>query len=514
MSTTSIIRGRHVLTQPLASGAWRQIDDGAILHVDGIIAAIGSFDEIRRENPDVEVVGGVDHVLMPGFVNSHHHQGITPFQLGSLYGPNELGQATRMRRRKVDPYLDTLYSAFELIASGVTTVQHIRGLQFGTKEQAEHNAGEVIRAYEDIGMRVSYSTNVRDQNRVVYQDDAEFTKTLPEDLQPLMAWYYSQISMDIEDHMEVFNNIYSKYGNSSRVKVQLAPANLQWCSDKALTLFSETSQKLNVPLHIHLLETPYQRAYAYKRGGCGAVDYLERFDLLGPRLTLGHAVWVNEDEIGKLAETKTNVCLCCSSNFRLRNGIAPATRFECAGINVAIGIDEAGINDDRDMLQEMRLVLNANKSPGPFDDPTLNYEQILRMATVGGALTTSFANGIGSLAVGKAADIVAMNWKKLSYPFLDPSVSVVNAVVQRGKGDKIDFVMVAGEVIYEEGRFTRVDQAAALEELHRYMMREPDAVDARGEILASRMFPYVKAFYDNYVDWDGHEPYQRHNSRR
>ena len=142
-------------------------------------------------------------------------------------------------------------------------------------------------------------------------------------------------------------------------------------------------------MHMHLLETAYQKEYAWRRGGCTAVEYIDRFGLLGPRMTLGHGVWLNEKDIERLAETGTCVCHNCSSNFRLRSGVAALNHFEAKGINTAIGLDEAGINDDRDMLQEMRLVLRAHRVPGMGDEvPTM--AQVLRMATVGGAKTTAF----------------------------------------------------------------------------------------------------------------------------
>ena len=97
------------------------------------------------------------------------------------------------------------------------------------------------------------------------------------------------------------------------------------------------------------------------------------------------------------------LCHNCSSNFRLRSGIAALNHFEAKGINTAIGLDEAGINDDRDMLQEMRLVLRTHRVPGIGDEvPTM--AQVFRMASIGGARTTGFREQIGTIAEGEAAD--------------------------------------------------------------------------------------------------------------
>src|SRR5260370_813393 len=93
---------------------------------------------------------------------------------------------------------------------------------------------------------------------------------------------------------------------------------------------------------------------------------------------------------------------------------------------------------------------------------------VLRMAPGGGAGPTPYGSHIGTLAVGKAADLVLIDWDKLAYPYpyLDPETPVLDAVLQRAKSDGVDLVMVAGEVLYEGGRFTRVDRAAVLRELH------------------------------------------------
>jgi cytosine/adenosine deaminase-related metal-dependent hydrolase len=93
------------------------------------------------------------------------------------------------------------------------------------------------------------------------------------------------------------------------------------------------------------------------------------------------------------------------------------------------------------------------------------------MATTGGAMTTPFADRIGSLAVGKPAELVLIDWDKIAYPYLDPETPILDAVLQRGCTDAVDLVMVAGEVVYRDGRFTRVDRDAVLRELHQSLQR-------------------------------------------
>jgi len=138
---SSIIRARTILTEPADRRNWRQIADGAVLQRDGVIAEIGPADELIAKYPGVRVLGTGHKVMLPGFVNAHHHIGLTPVQLGSPDMPLELWFATRLVARRVDLYLDTLYSAFEMIASGITTVQHLHGWLPGGLEAVETGAG-------------------------------------------------------------------------------------------------------------------------------------------------------------------------------------------------------------------------------------------------------------------------------------------------------------------------------------------------------------------------------------
>src|SRR5580692_4508946 len=196
---TSLIRSRAAITGTKDRLSWNEIKDGAVLQEDGVITAVGTYDDLHRKYPTVAVIGSGNEILLPGFVNGHHHVGLTPVQLGSPDMPLELWFVTRMVMRSVNMYLDTLYSAFEMIASGVTTVQHIHGWAPGSLADVEARAGEVIRAYEDIGMRVSYSFAVRDQNRLVYQRDDDFLASLPSELRGPMQRWFERFQLTLDD---------------------------------------------------------------------------------------------------------------------------------------------------------------------------------------------------------------------------------------------------------------------------------------------------------------------------
>lgn len=508
---TTLIRSRAALMPTAGRYQVRTVPDSAVLQENGVIAEAGTYEALHRKYPNTPVVGTGTEILLPAFVNGHHHVGLTPLQLGSPDMPLELWFVTRMVARNLNLYLDTLYSAFEMVGSGITTVQHIHGWLPGTADEAQACANDVVRAYEDIGMRVSYCYAVRDQNRLAYRDDAELVASLPQELRgPMQAWF-DRFRLTLDGAMDMFGSMHGAHAGKERVRIQLAPANLHWCSDAALTRLAQASERYQVPLHMHLVETAYQKEYAKRRGGGTAVEYLDRFGLMNPRMTLGHGVWLNESDIARVAETGTCICHNCSSNFRLRSGVAPLNRFAAQGINVAIGLDEAGINDDRDMLQEMRMVLRAHRVPGMDDDvPTM--DQVLTMATVGGARTTAWGDHLGTLEVGTAADLVLLDWHQISYPYLDQETPALDAVIQRAKTGGVRHVMCAGELIYTDGKFTRVDQAAALKALHDDLARALSDDEVQRRHLSKALLPHIKQFYNGYLDPAAHQPFYKPSS--
>jgi 5-methylthioadenosine/S-adenosylhomocysteine deaminase len=509
---SSLIHGKYVICKVISRADAHVIEDGAVFQRDGTIIDIGSYGELAAKyQPDV-VFGSDQHVVMPGFVNSHHHVGLTPFQLGSPDYPLELWFASRMAARDVPPYLDTLYSAFEMLESGITTVQHLHGWRVGPIARVHAIAEQILKAYQDIGMRVSYSYALRDQNRLVYEADEDFVKRLPASLAPQVAAYLQAQVIPIEDHLGLFADLWERWNHQERIRIQLAPANLHWCSDKALKALQEHATKYGVGMHMHLVETAYQKEYAQRRTGKTAAGYLEDLGLLGPHMTIGHGVWLTETDIERVAATGTMICHNASSNLRLRSGVAPLNHWAARGVRVAMGLDEAGINDDRDMLQEMRLVLRLHRVPG-MEDVIPTCPQVFQMATENGALTTGFGDSIGTLEPGKAADLVLVNWHQIAYPYLDDTVPVVDALVHRAKTSGVETVLVAGEPVLRDGQFTRVNKVEMLQALADTLHVPLQAAERGRRELSPAVFPYVRRFYEGWLDESGRDPFYRPNSR-
>ena len=332
----------------------------------------------------------------------------------------------------------------------------------------------------------------------------------------LAARYVSAISSDyapVEELMSSLDVICSKYGNDQyqRVRVTMAPSNVHRCSDALLMAWREMTTKQNSAIHIHLQETAYQKLYGIRAWNKTPLQHLNDLGFLGPDVVCGHSAWVTEEDILIMAETGTSVCHNASSNLRLQSGIAPIGRLLEAGVRIAIGTDEAGLNDDKDMFQEMRLVLKLHRVPG-IDRAPLTAHQVFQMATENGAHASWFGDKVGTLEPGKRADIVLLNLRNIEEPYLDPEVSIVDAVVHRGRGIDVDTVLVDGEVVMRERRLTMVDKDDLLKELKEALDRPLRPEEIQRRQLAKEVEPHLRRFYEGTLPTEM-TPHAAYNAR-
>ena len=470
------------------------VEGKAIFVKNNKINEIGPTSVLRQKYKEIPEIGGENLFAMPGLVNAHHHLGVTPFQLGAQDHPLELWFAERLKMRNVPPTLDTLYSAFEMISSGVTTVQHLQSRAPGNLASVLDQSNKIIAAYKQIGMRASYSFALRDQNRMIYDSDENCLALLPPKHRPTLKKYFESFSLSISEQLEIFNILTEQHAKTNLIEIQLAPSNLHWLSDKALETISKVAIDTGAKIHMHLLETPYQAEYARRRTGQSALEYIDKFGLLGPQLTIGHGVWMTEDDVDLLAERGGCLCHNCSSNLRLKSGKADLSSFLSKNIPIALGIDEAGINDDRDMLQEMRLAYTLHRRPG-HSSLNPSAAEILRMATEHGAASTPFSGKIGRLEKGLFADILLLDLHSLAFPYQDFDIPLLDIIVRRAKRKSVDTVIIDGNVVFNKGKFTRVDEDKLLEEISKVLSREktPEEVELRE--LSEIIMPAVKNFY-------------------
>jgi len=511
---SSIVRGRHILLRALDDRRVETLDDGAVVQLEGRITEIGPFAELSRRHPHLEVIGDADSLVIPGLVDGHHHVGLTPIQLGSPDLPLELWLTHQLRHRLPDPYLDTLYSAFELVASGVTAVQHLGRMQPAPVSNWQTGSAAVIEAYRDIGMRVSYACCTRDQHRLVYADDDVFVARLPGDMRDETAAFLKLSHFHLEDFAtDYLAPMIERFSlrDDPLVRLWLAPINLERASDRMLTLTGEWARKHGIGIHLHLSETIYQKAFSHRRFGKSSVAHLADIGFLGPHLTVGHGTWIEEADLDLIHRHGVCICHNASSNLRLKSGIAPVNELVRRGIPVALGIDEAGLNDDRDMLQEMRLVKHLHRPPG-LDDDALTAAQIFRMATEGGARATGFGDQIGSIEVGRRADMVVLDYRAMTRPYQSPALRPVEVLVHRAKTAHVRATMIEGRLVYLDGRSTFVDRDAVLARLEAELSAPETPDEARRRALSERLLPHLRDFYR---DWElpRSEPWYRLNGR-
>ena len=262
---------------------------------------------------------------------------------------------------------------------------------------------------------------------------------------------------------------------------------------------------------MHLVESFYQKEYGLRAWSQTPVAHLAELGFLGPELSCAHAVWLTGDDMDLLAQNGVTVCHNPSSNLRLKNGIAPVNAMLAKGINVALGTDSTAINDDDDMLQEVRLASKLHRQPG-IDAPALSTQQALGMATINGAQATFFHDRIGALEKGRRADLVLLDLTAIEEPYLDADIHPIDALVYRGKARHVDTVLVDGEVVLRDGRPTKVDRDDLIRELRDRFARplESQALEARQ--MSQRLIPYVKRFYQAWGPPSG-APHYQYNSR-
>ena len=285
---------------------------------------------------------------------------------------------------------------------------------------------------------------------------------------------------------------------AGKVKILYGPINSVWTTPDILEAVGEQVKK-GRGLHIHVVETPYQAHYFFKNYGKSNVAWMNELHLLSPRTSFAHAVWTTQADFELMANTAITVCHNASSNLRLRNGIAPVAFMKEKGVNVGIGTDGDGINDDDDMIQEMRLVSKLHRLPRPTS-PWVNSHDIIRMATIDGARAVLREEYIGKLEPGRAADIVLVNLRTMTYPYLSPEIHMADAFVYRAKGTDVDTVVIDGEVVMEDRQHLRFNKDEVLDQLREAALQPPTAQDRQRAEMYGQCRPVCVEFLNQYLD--------------
>ena len=508
---SSLVHGKYLVCKVNDDNSSQIIEDGAVFQQDGEIIEIGSYQDLKAKHSADEEIGSSNFAVIPGLINAHHHVGLTPFQLGALDAPLETWIVARWSLRDVDPYLDTLYCAMQMIESGITTVMHN---QMMTRLPSDvglfDSSARIIEAYEDSGMRVAFSLSHRDQNHLVYEENDKFLAALPAQLASGVRDYLGARPISMEDHLSVTAELLDKK-QSDRTRVFISPHNVHWCSDSMLREIKNFATRHSTGIHIHLQETVYQKMYGTRNWKRTPLEHLYDLGFLGPEVSCAHGVWVTEADMDILAETGTAICHNPSSNLRLKSGVAPVNRMLERGVTVAIGIDEAGMNDDNDILQEMRIAQKMHRVPG-VTSASPSSHRILDMTTVNGAKVTFFGNEVGTLEVGKRADIVLVDLERIQEPYLDPDTNIVDALVYRGKGIDVRTVIVDGEVVMRDSNITRVKKEEITDRLKESLTRPLTSSEQNRTGLSKELLPHIQRWFEGW-ELEGGAPHYRYNEQ-
>lgn len=205
----------------------------------------------------------------------------------------------------------------------------------------------------------------------------------------------------------------------------------------------EAARRRQTGIQFHLLETAYQRAAGPRTKGKSLVKWLDELGFWGEEVSCAHGVWLSKEDLAILQERGSTVVHNPSSNLRISSGIAPVRMMMELGVPVASGVDGFGVNDDNDLLADLRIGHFLQRLPGLTTTP-LSAEGWFKMAVQGGARVLLESESLGSLSPGKKADFILVDLQRLRHPSLIPDVDFLNLLLHRGLGRDVDSVFVGG----------------------------------------------------------------------
>ena len=285
--TTALVWGKYLLTQADARGC-TLIADGALYYHDGVIQEMGSYGELKERHREVEELGGPQYLVLPGLVNAYH------FHRLNVVIPDHLVELMPMwlilsgGSRLADPYLVTLYAGMQHLLTGTTTLMYTLGPS--TPERMASEAEAVLKAVRELGLRVAFCISQRNQNRLVYEDDQRFLATLPPPLAEALRLRLAPWYIPDDEYFSYFRELHRRYAGSDRVRVFLAPANVQWCTDAFLLQVKEMALQYGTGIFMNLQETIYQKLYGLRAFGKTPTAHLNDLGFLGPEVCFAHSV--------------------------------------------------------------------------------------------------------------------------------------------------------------------------------------------------------------------------------
>ena len=424
----------------------RELQQANLYIKDGFIQAIGSAQDL----PDTadEILDLSDHIVFPGFINTHHHfyqtltRAVPKAQDANLFNWLVTLYPIWARLTPEDIRISTQTALAELALSGCTTASdHLYLFPNGAKLDDE------IQAAAQVGLRLHASRGSMSLG--------ESKGGLPPDS---VVDSEDEILKDSQRLIETYHDP----NPGSMVQIVLAPCSPFSVTGELMRQSAELARTYGVHLHTHLAETKDEEDFCLEKFGHRPVGYMQAVDWIGDDVWFAHSVHVNRDEMQLYAHHGCGVAHCPASNMRLGSGIAPIMEMLGLGVNVGLGVDGSASNDSSHLLAEARLAMLLSRvgaglsgaSRSAEDAPPLmSARQALELATRGGAAVLGRSD-IGSLEVGKCADLIAINLNRLDYAgaLHDPVAAALFCTPQ-----KVDVNIVGGKFIVKNGELTVLD---------------------------------------------------------
>ena len=421
-----------------------------LLVEEGTIRAIQPSGAITDEN--LERIDATNQLLVPGLVNAHtHSHGALGKGLIGDRVPLEVflsgTGAVNGSRNLDDKRLSATLSAVELVRKGCTAAFDLFvEIPLPTRDGLD----AVAEAYATVGMRAVIAPMMAD--RTLYQALPGLIESLPAALQGQVR---QLATTPFEMSIAACRDILQHWAfDRARQRPALGPTIPLHCSDAFLVACRDLAHEYDVPSQTHLAETKAQAVLGLKKFGRSLTRHLEELGFLGPTCSAAHGIWLDDDDIARLAATGTSVVHNPMSNLRIGSGLAAARQLLSAGVRLGIGTDASNTSDGQNMFEALRLAAFLSRVCSPDSSEWLSAEDVFRAATRSSAEILGF-DKLGVLEPGYSADIVFLDLQHINYvPLRDPLLQVVFAE----NGAAIDSVMIDGRFVLRRGRMLTVDE--------------------------------------------------------
>lgn len=418
-----IFTGRYLLTMDSRDTI---IENGGVAISGGRIIETGKGKDLLEKYPEAETIIEEHGLVMPGLINTHTHAAMSCFRgiaddLPLMQWLQEYIFPVEARLTPDIVYQATLLSICEMIKSGTTSFCDMYLF-----------AGDVARAADAAGIRAWIG-------EVLYD-------------------FPSPSYGPLEKGFTYTENLLNTYNSHPLISITVDPHSVYTCSPDLLQKLGRMAAEHDALYVIHLAENKDEVDTCRQNHQCTPVQHLEKLGLLNELVVADHCVAVTDDEIRLLADRGVKVAHCPESNMKLASGIAPADAMIEAGITVGLGTDGSASNNDVDMFGEMNSAAKLQKV-ARMDPTVMDADKTLAAATRNGAKVLAAEEEIGSLEVGKRADIIVLD---LNQPHLTPLYNPVSHLVYVARGSDVIHSVIDGRVVMRNRTLTRLDERAIL----------------------------------------------------